>query len=88
VPAVRQKLHLSSCADFRDRLYYLSDNPINSIDPTGLQGIRKFIAVCMVYFTVSSPMEEGPETRMPPPLNPNPMVDVREPPPPPKKIWK
>ena len=67
---------------------YLSDNPINSIDPTGLQGIRKFIAVCMVYFTVSSPMEEGPETRMPPPLNPNPMVDVREPPPPPKKIWK
>jgi len=21
VPAVRQKLHLSSCADFRDRLY-------------------------------------------------------------------
>src|ERR1700680_184323 len=26
VPVVRQKLHLSSCADFRDRLFYLIDS--------------------------------------------------------------
>jgi hypothetical protein len=47
VPAVRQKLHLSSCADFRGRL--TRDNPIVNKDPDGNQFCEAACADLVVY---------------------------------------